>query len=82
MIVPVDQRHSGATAPLYALRVIYTAQLSGGTLRSEVNGSSDEARWVPLDEVPHLKRVSLLDIGLELYRSRPELGRVNDPSER
>ena len=76
MIVAPEQRHSGAANPLYALRVIYLARVTGGELRAELNGSSDEARWIDFEEVSTLKRVSLLDIALELYRGRPKLGRV------
>ena len=75
MIVPAAKRHSG-TSDLYALRIVYRASITGGELRNEVGGSSDEARWVPLDEIQHLKRVSLLDIAVKLYRDRPAIGRV------
>jgi 8-oxo-dGTP diphosphatase len=73
MVVPAAKRLKG-TAPLYAMRVIYRAHVTGGELRNEVDGSSDEARWVPLDEVPELHRVSLLDIGLRLNAAEPEDG--------
>lgn len=73
MVVPAERRHTGA-APLYAMRVVYRAHVVGGELRNEVGGSSDEARWVPLDEVPRLKRVSLLDLGLRLNAEEPADG--------
>ena len=38
----------------------------GGRLRNEVDGSTDEARWFPLSEVPALARVDLVDIGLRM----------------
>jgi len=59
MVVPAEKRHSG-TVPLYAMRVVY--------------GSSDEARWFALAEVPRLKRVSLLDIALRLNAAEPADG--------
>ena len=74
MVIPASKRHSAKT-PLYAMRVIYRASVIGGALRSEVDGSSDEARWFPLDEVPQLKRVSLLDIALRLNAAEPADGR-------
>jgi hypothetical protein len=40
--------------PLYAMRVVYRGTVLGGELRNEVGGSSDEARWFPLAEVPRL----------------------------
>lgn len=70
MIVPASKRHTGA-APLYAMRVVYRASVVGGELRDEIGGSSDEARWFSLDEVPRLKRVSLLDIALRLNAAEP-----------
>lgn len=73
MVVSAEKRHSG-TVPLYAMRVVYRASVVGGELRSEVGGSSDEARWFPLAEVPRLKRVSLLDIALRLNASEPADG--------
>ncbi|MGI9824974.1 NUDIX hydrolase [Agromyces sp. Marseille-Q5079] len=73
MVVPAAKRLKGS-APLYAMRVIYRAHVTGGELRNEVGGSSDEARWVPLDEVSSLHRVSLLDIGLRLDAAEPADG--------
>lgn len=75
MIVSAEQRHS-ADVPLYALRIIYRASIIGGELSNEQNGSSDEARWFNISDVPELKRVSLLDIALKLVRERPAIGRI------
>lgn len=73
MVIPAAKRRTG-NQPLYAMRVIYRASVIGGELRDEVGGSSDEARWVPLDEVSSLHRVSLLDIGLRLNAAEPADG--------
>ena len=73
MVVPAAKRHSG-TVPLYAMRVVYRASVVGGALRNEVGGSSDEARWFRLEDVPDLKRVSLLDIALRLNDAEPPDG--------
>ncbi|GGR17368.1 MULTISPECIES: NUDIX hydrolase [Agromyces] len=74
MVIPAERRNTGQ-APLYAMRVVYRAHVVGGELRNEVGGSSDEARWVRLEEIPRLKRVSLLDIGLRLNAEEPADGR-------
>lgn len=74
MVIPAERRNTGQ-APLYAMRVVYRAHVVGGVLRNEVGGSSDEARWVRLEEIPRLKRVSLLDIGLRLNAEEPADGR-------
>lgn len=73
MVVPAAKRHHGS-APLYAMRIVYRARVVGGELRNEVGGSSDEARWFPLDEVGSLTRVSLLDIALRFNDQEPADG--------
>ena len=73
MVVPAARRHHGS-APLYAMRIVYRARVVGGALRNEVGGSSDEARWFPLDEVPRLTRVSLLDLALRMNDEQPATG--------
>lgn len=56
--------------PLKSLRLVYDARIVGGELRHEVDGSTDEARWIPLSEVPALPRVSLVDAALALRSER------------
>ena len=73
MVVPAAKRLHG-TAPLYAMRIVYRVHVAGGELRSEVGGSSDEARWFPLDALGELTRVSLLDIALRLNDEQPPTG--------
>ncbi|MUN05880.1 NUDIX domain-containing protein [Agromyces luteolus] len=73
MVVPAAKRHHG-TVPLYAMRIVYRAHVVGGLLANEVGGSSDEARWFPLDEIGSLKRVSLLDIALRMNAEEPADG--------
>jgi 8-oxo-dGTP diphosphatase len=73
MVVPAAKRHTGAS-PLYAMRVVYRASVVSGELRNEVGGSSDEARWFPLDPVGSLPRVSLLDIALRFNDQEPADG--------
>jgi 8-oxo-dGTP diphosphatase len=58
------QRSNGSDRSLKAVRVVYGATITGGVLRPEVGGSTDEARWFRLDEVPALPRVSLVDVAL------------------
>ncbi|KAB1978525.1 NUDIX hydrolase [Streptomyces triticiradicis] len=76
-----SQRHTyprplGATADFQSLRIVYEAQVTGGELRHETNGSTDMAAWHPLEEVPALDRVLLVDVGLALWRERPVVGRA------
>jgi ADP-ribose pyrophosphatase YjhB (NUDIX family) len=67
-------RKLGTFADFQGLRIVYEGRVTGGELRSETNGSTDLAAWHALDVVPGLDRVTLVDIGLELWRSRPALG--------
>ncbi|MFJ5829889.1 NUDIX hydrolase [Streptomyces sp. NPDC093089] len=64
------------------LRIIYEVRLTGGSLRNETGGSTDLAAWHPLGTVTALPRVELVDIGLDLWRERPPVGRsrLTDPA--
>lgn len=46
------------------LRIVYSGTVVGGELTFEIGGSTDQAAWVPLGDVPALKRVPLVDTGL------------------
>ena len=67
-VVPPARRTTGSDRPLRNVRVIYEARVVGGELTREVDGTTDEARWFPLDDVPGLARVGLVDIGLGFAR--------------
>jgi 8-oxo-dGTP diphosphatase len=69
--IPADRRLHGANVPLHALRIVYAATVTSGDLTHELQGSTDQAKWVPLDEVPALDRVDLVDVGLKLYFGNP-----------
>ncbi|MFF3289590.1 NUDIX hydrolase [Streptomyces sp. NPDC003023] len=69
-------RKLGAFADFQGLRIVYEGRITGGELRNETNGSTDLAAWHSLAAVPDLDRVELVDVGLELWRSRPALGRA------
>lgn len=66
--IPAAERISGAPRPLKAVRVIYRARVVGGAPANEVGGSTDEARWFPLADVPSLHRVDMVDAALALWR--------------
>ncbi|MFD7016732.1 NUDIX hydrolase [Streptomyces sp. NPDC059161] len=72
-------RKLGMFADFQGLRIVYEGRITGGELRHETNGSTDLAAWHPLAEVAALDRVELVDTGVELWRSRPLLGRVSVP---
>lgn len=59
---------------VHALRVLYSAHVVGGELTYEVDGSTDEAAWVPLDAVDGLERVPLVDTARRLAGLLPAQG--------
>ena len=54
----------------HGIRIIYYTELIGGTLRNELNGSTDLCAWWSLDEARTLPLVDLTEIGLELAFSK------------
>ena len=56
----------GATPELHTIRIIYRASVKDGPLINEVDGSSDEARWVPLAEIKELRTLSLVNTALRM----------------
>lgn len=69
-------RPQGEFADFHGLRIVYEGRITAGELRNETNGSTDLAAWHPVDGVAHLDRVELVNIGVELWRTRPALGRA------
>lgn len=67
-VIPASRRvrRDEHKAPLHTLRIVYRAEITGGELRFEKNGSTDMAAWFPLEEVATLQRVKLVDIGLRM----------------
>lgn len=72
--IPAERRLHGGKVPLHALRIIYAAVVTGGDLTHELQGSTDEAKWIPLVDVAALDRVDLVDVGLNLYFAEPAAG--------
>lgn len=54
---------------IHAVGILYRGAIAGGQLRDEADGSSDQARWVPADEVDSLPMVGLLRWALEIVRA-------------
>ena len=73
-VIPTARRHTQANRPLQALRIVYRASVVSGELRNEIGGSTDEARWVPLDEVSALPTVDLVRVGMRLDADEPPTG--------
>ena len=70
MYLAAADRVVAGKGPLHALRIVFRARIVGGSLTHEIGGSSDEARWVPLDDVAALPTVSLVGIALRFHADR------------
>ncbi|MFE9773119.1 NUDIX hydrolase [Streptomyces sp. NPDC005931] len=70
-------RRLGRAVDHHGVRLVYEGRITGGALRHEIGGSTNLAAWQPLDAVPGLVRVRMVDIGLRLWRKRPVVGRVD-----
>lgn len=66
LVVPAENRLHGHSEPLHALRIVYRAEVTGGELTNEADGSTDEARWVRLAEVSKLDTVELVEIAVRM----------------
>jgi len=66
IVVAPEERTVDRDRWFRGIRVVYEAEVVGGRLRDEVDGTTDEARWIPLADVPNLARVELVDVGLRL----------------
>lgn len=67
-VIPATQRVNKSSTPLHTLRIVYRAQVTGGKLRFETDGSTDMAEWFTLPAVAGLQRVKLVDIALRMGR--------------
>jgi 8-oxo-dGTP diphosphatase len=62
----VMDREVDTERALKAVRVIYEATIIGGELTHEVGGTTDEARWFPVSDVPEIARVPMVDVALRM----------------
>lgn len=64
--VEAADRISAGAGALRGVRVVYAGHITGGELTHEVDGTTDECRWVPLEEVASLDTVSLVDAAMRM----------------
>jgi 8-oxo-dGTP diphosphatase len=67
-VLPAGVRVNTSDRPLKSVRVVFSARIVGGELTHEQDGTTDEARWIPVEEVADLVRVSLVDAALSMDR--------------
>ncbi|WP_221634011.1 NUDIX hydrolase [Nocardioides luti] len=68
-LIPPAGRLADTDRWLRSLRVVYTAEIVGGELTFEQDGTTDEARWIPLADVPDLPRSSIVDTAIAMWRA-------------
>lgn len=73
-----EQRWDGSGRPLKVACVVFAGAVVGGTLTSEVDGTTDEAAWIPLSQVSGLAHVDLVDTGLAFWLAT----QVNDATDK
>jgi ADP-ribose pyrophosphatase YjhB (NUDIX family) len=56
----------GVEIDFHGIQVVYRVRLTGGELRDEPDGSSDQARWVSRDELDQMPLVDLAREGVRL----------------
>lgn len=59
-----DRDGLGNPIDMHMIRILYTGEITGGTMRDEIGGSSDRAAWIPLRELESLNRSRLIDVAL------------------
>ncbi len=68
-------RPDGSARPHKSVRVVFEAEVVGGELTAEVGGTTDEARWFPLAQVPDLRRSPIVDVAVTAWLEGRPAGR-------
>ncbi|SDQ17672.1 NUDIX domain-containing protein [Curtobacterium sp. UNCCL20] len=63
-IVPAERRIHANGRPMKAVQVVFRASIVGGALRSELDGSTDEAAWMAIADLPHHRHGLVVPIAL------------------
>ena len=71
-VIPVEERLLPTERPLKSVRIMFRAWIAGGHLTHEVDGTTDEARWIPLADVPDLPHVRIVATALRLLEPTKE----------
>jgi 8-oxo-dGTP diphosphatase len=69
-VIPVEERIYPTDRPLKSVRVMFEGRVVGGELTHEQDGTTDEARWIPLADVPALPHVRIVATALRLLGGR------------
>ena len=69
-VIPPEERIHPTNRPLKSVRVMFEGRVVGGELTHELDGTTDEARWIPLREVAELPHVRIVATALRLLDGR------------
>lgn len=69
-VIEAASRMDRGGRPLKNVRLVFEGRPLGGELRHEVDGTTDEARWITLNDVADLPRVALVDRAIGFWLSR------------
>jgi ADP-ribose pyrophosphatase YjhB (NUDIX family) len=75
-VIPVAELRVQGPLPHQNVGIFYRVRITGGQLRPEPNGETAGPVWTPVPGVAHLRRSSLVDIGLALAQTAPATGHV------
>lgn len=59
--IPGERRISRPGVPMQGLQVVHLARIVGGELTVEIDGTTDDVRWVGRHDIPALSTVSLVE---------------------
>ena len=76
-VIPAAERRLPGALPHQNVGIFYRVRITGGQLRPEPNGETAESVWTPIPGVAHLRRASVVDVGLALAQSVPATGHVD-----
>jgi 8-oxo-dGTP diphosphatase len=76
-VIPAAERRLPGPLPHQNVGIFYQVRITGGQLRPEPDGEVAESVWTPIPGVTHLRRSSLVDVGLALAQSVPATGHVD-----
>lgn len=72
--IPPELRLSEPARPLQTVAVTYAAEIVGGELAHEVDGTTSEAAWFALEDVARLERTTRVDQAISLFHGAPTKG--------
>ncbi|WP_256838757.1 NUDIX domain-containing protein [Ornithinimicrobium faecis] len=77
-IVATPDRAQRSERPMLLVQLVYAAEITSGHLTVELDGSTDDVRWVPLEELSSLPCAGVVDLALDLQRRGRREGPVVD----